>query len=182
MMSLILVFCILFNDIRTVNCFVSEKFHANRFCVSSIINPFHMKGLFAMDKKSMDKKKLETYIKVKRLKQMIADGKGYDDFIDEQRKYEKPSDEVLSKDKTDDDFVTGLGQQSPGAIAEVKSKLIAMGVDSDPTEVMKKVLKYQQEKIENEKIKQMQQSAITSPSVPIAAEITEEKEDNKNSS
>ena len=34
-------------------------------------------------------KKAEMYVKVKRLKQMIAEGKGYEEYIDEKKRYEK---------------------------------------------------------------------------------------------
>ena len=114
-------------------------------------------------------KKAEMYIKVKRLKQMIADGKGYQEFVDEKKRYEKPEAEdepVLSEDGN----VTS--DSSSAAAVEVKRKLLSLGLGkSDPVEVMKKVLKYQQDKIDQQQPpldKNLIESAII---VPIGNDI-----------
>lgn len=101
-------------------------------------------------------KKAETYIKVKRLKQMISDGKGYQGYVDEMRKYDKPATEDLSSTESKTNEVTSAesddSTSSTLSPVEVKKKLISIGLGkSDPVEVMKKVLKYQQDKINAQK-------------------------------
>jgi hypothetical protein len=103
-------------------------------------------------------KKAETYIKVKRLKQMISDGKGYQGYVDEMKKYDKPTAED-SKFVSPEIGNTATSAESDNSTSttlspvEVKKKLVSIGLGkSDPVEVMKKVLKYQQDKIDAQKL------------------------------
>jgi hypothetical protein len=87
-------------------------------------------------------KKAETYIKVKRLKQIIADGKDYQDYVEEQRRYEKPTGE--------EKLVEENSNSTSTSSSDVKRKLMSMDLkDSDPVEVMRKVLEYQQKQIDS---------------------------------
>jgi hypothetical protein len=103
-------------------------------------------------------KKAETYIKVKRLKQMISDGKGYQGYVDEMKKYEKPTAEDAKVDNPEiGNTVTTAESEKPTSTTlnpvDVKKKLTSIGLGkSDPVEVMKKVLKYQQDKIDAQKL------------------------------
>jgi hypothetical protein len=103
-------------------------------------------------------KKAETYIKVKRLKQMISEGKGYQGYVDEMKKYEKPTveDAKFDNPETGNTVTTAESDNSTSTTlnpVDVKKKLISIGLGkSDPVEVMKKVLKYQQDKIDAQKL------------------------------
>mmetsp|Transcript_14573 Transcript_14573/g.14036 ORF Transcript_14573/g.14036 Transcript_14573/m.14036 type:complete len:135 (+) Transcript_14573:163-567(+) len=90
-------------------------------------------GLAALSKKA------EMYIKVKRLKQIIADGKDYQDYVEEQRRYEKPTGEEQLVEESSNSTSTSV---------DVKRKLMSMDLkDSDPVEVMRKVPEIQQKKV-----------------------------------
>lgn len=103
-------------------------------------------------------KKAETYIKVKRLKQMISDGKGYQGYVDEMKKYGKPTaeDSTLANSEVENTIASADSDCSTSTTlnpVDVKKKLISIGLGkSDPVEVMKKVLKYQQDKIDAQKL------------------------------
>jgi hypothetical protein len=117
----------------TVVAYVQKPYFPTNF---RFINPSRKVtstiGLSALSKKA------EMYIKIKRLKQIIADGKDYQDYVEEQRRYEKPTgEENLVEERSN----------STSTSVDVKRKLMSMNLkDSDPAEVMRKVLEYQQKK------------------------------------
>ena len=124
-------------------------------------------------------KKAEMYIKVKRLKQMVADGKGYQEYIDEKKRYEKPEDGglITPSDSQNNNAISNETENVPSAAeaVEVKRKLLSLGLGkSDPIEVMKKVLKYQQDKID-------QQQALISESLNVVKELSNVVENNQDS-
>lgn len=112
-------------------------------------NPFNVRYA-----KSPDKKKIEAYTKVKRLKQMISTGKGYQDYLDEQKRYENPKDKNMDKCDSDSES-KDESEEYQSLLATTKRNLLTLGLkDADPVEVMKKVVKYQQDKIEAERRKE----------------------------
>jgi hypothetical protein len=129
--------------------------YSPRMKVGSFSNSHRTSTLKAL---SAISKKAETYIKVKRLKQMISDGKGYQGYVDEMKKYEKPTAEDAKFDNPEiGNTVTTAESENPTSTTlnpvDVKKKLTAIGLGkSDPVEVMKKVLKYQQDKIDAQKL------------------------------
>lgn len=130
-MIAIISFALLLN----VVAFVREPYiPTNRICMNVI--PSRTMGLFALSKKA------ETYIRVKRLKQIMADGKDYQSYLEEQRRYEKPTgEEQIVEDSS-----------NTTSSADVKRKLIQVDLNkSDPVDVMRKVLEYQQKKADSEK-------------------------------
>jgi hypothetical protein len=89
---------------------------------------------------------------------MISDGKGYQGYVDEMKKYDKPTAED-SKFVSPEIGNTATSAESDNSTSttlspvEVKKKLVSIGLGkSDPVEVMKKVLKYQQDKIDAQKL------------------------------
>ena len=148
-----LLFHLLFlaNVLSIVTGYHTERITAHRVFRLISTPPSSKNGAYAISKKA------EMYIKVKRLKQMIADGKGYQEFIDEKKRYEKTEEEFiplsdsLTTEQGSNEVSNAFSNSSPEAV-EVKRKLISIGLgNSDPVEVMKKVLKYQQDKIDHQK-------------------------------
>ena len=88
-MILVLFYLLFLAILSIVIGYHTERIIANRvFRWISTTSSFDT-GAYAVSKKA------EMYIKVKRLKQMIADGKGYQEFIDEKKRYEKTEEECI---------------------------------------------------------------------------------------
>ena len=151
-MILVLFYLLFLAILSIVIGYHTERIIANRvFRWISTTSSFDT-GAYAVSKKA------EMYIKVKRLKQMIADGKGYQEFIDEKKRYEKTEEECiplsdpLIKEQCTNEVSNSSSNTASAEAVEVKRKLISIGLgNSDPVEVMKKVLKYQQDKIDQQK-------------------------------
>ena len=140
-----------------INIFITKVISFYNQPVGHLFSPRLISSVVSLDSVHQNKhvlyglsKKAEVYTKVKRLKQMVEQGKNYQDYINEQKRYNNDDDIVNNQPKPSDT------ESASEATAELENgmdqnmklsyrRAVAAGLiskDANPVEVMQRVLQY----------------------------------------